>query len=44
MTVLQQEFSGEITALQNIRWSMPKDGGHIPGASNHPWASAVNDA
>lgn len=39
-----KEFSGEITAPPEYPMEHAQRGGHIPGASNIPWASAVNDA
>src|SRR5438094_8868670 len=39
-----KEFSGEITAPPEYQMDHAQRGGHIPGASNIPWASAVNDA
>lgn len=37
-----QEFSGEILAPPGLPETCQR-GGHIPGASNIPWAKAVND-
>ena len=39
-----KEFSGEITAPPEYPMEHAQRGGHIPGANNIPWASAVNDA
>jgi len=38
-----KEFSGEITAPPEYPMEHAQRGGHIPGANNIPWASAVND-
>lgn len=38
-----KEFSGEILAPEGLPETCQR-GGHIPGASNIPWAMAVNDA
>ncbi len=38
-----KEFSGEITAPPEYPTEHAQRGGHIPGAKNIPWASAVND-
>ena len=38
-----KEFSGEITAPAEYPMEHAQRGGHIPNASNIPWASAVND-
>ncbi|MDA1347450.1 MAG: sulfurtransferase [Chloroflexi bacterium] len=38
------EFSGELLAPANLPQEGSQRGGHIPGASNIPWASAVNQA
>ncbi|MGI0047617.1 MAG: sulfurtransferase [Nitrosotalea sp.] len=38
-----KEFSGEITAPPEYPMEHAQRGGHIPGAHNIPWASAVND-
>jgi thiosulfate/3-mercaptopyruvate sulfurtransferase len=38
------EFSGEITAPPEYPMEHAQRGGHIPGANNIPWATAVNDA
>lgn len=38
-----QEYSGEILAPPGLPEACQR-GGHIPGASNIPWARAVNDA
>ena len=37
------EFKGEITAPPEYPMEHAQRGGHIPGANNIPWASAVND-
>ena len=37
------EFSGTITAPPEYPMEHAQRGGHIPGANNIPWASAVND-
>ena len=39
-----KEFTGEITAPPEYPMEHAQRGGHIPGASNIPWATAVNDA
>ena len=38
-----QEFSGELLAPANIPQEGAQRGGHIPGAANVPWASAVQE-
>jgi thiosulfate/3-mercaptopyruvate sulfurtransferase len=38
------EFSGELLAPPNLPQEGAQRGGHIPGAANIPWASAVNEA
>jgi thiosulfate/3-mercaptopyruvate sulfurtransferase len=38
------EYSGELLAPANLPQEGSQRGGHIPGAANIPWASAVNDA
>jgi len=38
------EFSGELLAPANLPQEGSQRGGHIPGATNIPWASAVNDS
>ena len=38
-----KEFSGEITAPPEYPTEHAQRGGHIPGAKNIPWASAVRD-
>ncbi|SMH70920.1 sulfurtransferase [Candidatus Nitrosotalea okcheonensis] len=38
-----KEFSGEITAPAEYPMEHAQRGGHIPGANNIPWATAVND-
>ncbi|HTT15186.1 MAG TPA: sulfurtransferase [Thermoplasmata archaeon] len=38
-----KEFSGEITAPPEYPTEHAQRGGHIPGAKNIPWASAVKD-
>lgn len=40
----QKEFTGEITAPPEYPMEHAQRGGHIPGAQNIPWATAVNDA
>ena len=37
-----QEYSGELLAPENLPQEGAQRGGHIPGAQNIPWASAVN--
>lgn len=37
------EFTGEITAPPEYANEAAQRGGHIPGAANIPWASAIND-
>lgn len=39
-----KEFTGEITAPPEYPMEHAQRGGHIPKASNIPWATAVNDA
>lgn len=39
-----KEFTGEITAPPEYPMEHAQRGGHIPGANNIPWASALNDA
>jgi len=39
-----KEFTGEITAPPEYPMEHAQRGGHIPSASNIPWATAVNDA
>ena len=39
-----KEFTGEITAPPEYPMEHAQRGGHIPGANNIPWATAVNDA
>lgn len=39
-----KEFSGEIAAPPEYPTENAQRGGHIPGASSIPWATAVNDA
>ena len=39
-----KEFSGEITAPPEYPTENAQRGGHIPGASSIPWATAINDA
>jgi thiosulfate/3-mercaptopyruvate sulfurtransferase len=39
-----KEFSGEILAPPEYPTEHAQRGGHIPGATNIPWAQAVNDA
>ena len=38
------EYSGELLAPANLPQEGAQRGGHIPGAANIPWASAVNEA
>ncbi len=38
------EYSGELLAPANLPQEGSQRGGHIPGAANVPWASAVNEA
>ena len=38
------EYSGELLAPANLPQEGSQRGGHIPGAANIPWATAVNDA
>jgi len=38
-----KEFTGEITAPSEYPMEHAQRGGHIPGANNIPWATAVND-
>ena len=38
-----REFSGELLAPENLPQEGAQRGGHIPGAVNIPWATAVND-
>lgn len=37
------EFSGELLAPDNLPQEGAQRGGHVPGASNIPWLTAVND-
>ena len=37
------EFSGEVTHMENYPQEGVLRGGHIPGASNIPWAKAANE-
>jgi thiosulfate/3-mercaptopyruvate sulfurtransferase len=37
------EFSGELLAPENLPQEGAQRGGHVPGAKNIPWASAVNE-
>jgi len=37
------EYSGELLAPANLPQEGSQRGGHIPGAANVPWASAVNE-
>lgn len=39
-----KEFSGEIVAPPEYPMEQAQRGGHVPGANNIPWATAVNDA
>ena len=38
------EYSGELLAPANLPQEGSQRGGHIPGAANIPWASAVNES
>ena len=38
------EYSGELLVPPNLPQEGAQRGGHIPGAANIPWASAVNEA
>ena len=38
------EFKGELLAPPNLPQEGAQRGGHIPGAANIPWATAVNEA
>ena len=38
-----REFSGELLAPENLPQEGAQRGGHIPGAVNIPWATAVNE-
>jgi thiosulfate/3-mercaptopyruvate sulfurtransferase len=38
-----KEFTGEVTAPPEYPNEQAQRGGHIPGAKNIPWSSAVND-
>jgi thiosulfate/3-mercaptopyruvate sulfurtransferase len=38
-----KEFSGELLAPENLPQEGSQRGGHIPGAKNIPWATAVNE-
>jgi len=38
-----KEYSGELLAPENLPQEGAQRGGHIPGAANIPWATAVND-
>jgi thiosulfate/3-mercaptopyruvate sulfurtransferase len=38
-----REYSGELLAPENLPQEGAQRGGHIPGAVNIPWASAVNE-
>ena len=38
------EYSGELLAPANLPQEGSQRGGHVPGAANIPWASAVNEA
>jgi thiosulfate/3-mercaptopyruvate sulfurtransferase len=38
-----QEYSGELIAMAGYEQEGAQRGGHIPGASNIPWAQAVNE-
>ena len=37
-----QEYSGELLHMENYPQEGALRGGHIPGAKNVPWSSAVN--
>ena len=37
------EFSGELLALENLPQEGSQRGGHIPGAANIPWGTAVQE-
>jgi thiosulfate/3-mercaptopyruvate sulfurtransferase len=38
-----KEYSGELLAPENLPQEGAQRGGHIPGAQNIPWATAVNE-
>ena len=38
------EYSGELLAPANLPQEGSQRGGHVPGAANIPWASAVNES
>lgn len=38
-----REYSGELLAPENLPQEGAQRGGHIPGASNIPWSTAVNE-
>src|SRR5579884_1457074 len=38
-----KEYSGELLAPENLPQEGAQRGGHIPGAANIPWGSAVNE-
>ena len=38
------EYSGELLAPENLPQEGSQRGGHVPGAANIPWASAVNES
>jgi thiosulfate/3-mercaptopyruvate sulfurtransferase len=38
-----KEYSGELLAPENLPQEGAQRGGHIPGAANIPWATAVNE-
>ena len=38
------EYSGELLAPANLPQEGSQRGGHVPGAANIPWATAVNEA
>jgi thiosulfate/3-mercaptopyruvate sulfurtransferase len=38
-----KEYSGELLAPENLPQEGAQRGGHIPGAANIPWATAVQD-
>jgi thiosulfate/3-mercaptopyruvate sulfurtransferase len=38
-----KEYSGELLAPENLPQEGAQRGGHVPGAANIPWATAVNE-
>ena len=44
MCAAPAEFKGELLAPPNLPQEGAQRGGHIPGAANIPWATAVNEA